>query len=81
MSYYPLRTIIEPEDNGGWHGLVPLLSGVHTQGDTLEEVKANLHEAIICHLQGLQRDNEPIPQEIEAFEQIQSFSQDELVFA
>lgn len=63
MGHYTFRTIIEPEEGGGFHGFVPLLSGLHTQGETLEEVKVNLHEAIICHVQGLRKDGEVIPQE------------------
>lgn len=75
---YTYRVIIEPDDPSGYHGFVPLLKGVHTQGETLEEAKRNLREAIICHLQGLMKDKQPIPQEGEAFELIESVSQREL---
>jgi len=81
MGHYTFRTIIEPEETGGFHGFVPLLSGLHTQGDTLEEVKTNLHEAIICHVQGMKKDGETIPQEEQAFEQIQAFSIEEFSLA
>ena len=60
MSYYTFRTIIEPEKEGGFHGFVPLLQGVHTQGETLEEIQENLKEAIICHVQGLTKDHEMV---------------------
>lgn len=74
MNAYTYRVIIEPEKPRGYHGFVPLLRGVHTYGDTLDEVKKNLKEAIRCHVQGLLKDRETIPQEGEAFETIQSFS-------
>ena len=74
---YTFRVIIEPEKPRGYHGFVPLLRGLHTCGDTIEEVKQNLKEAIICHIQGLIKDNEPVPQEEEAFEFIQTFSEKE----
>ncbi len=61
MDQYTFRTIIEPEKPRGYHGFVPLLSGVHTHGDTLSEVKKNLKEAIKCHVQGLLKDHESIP--------------------
>ncbi|MFH1392635.1 MAG: type II toxin-antitoxin system HicB family antitoxin [bacterium] len=78
-TIYTFRVIIEPDDPFGYHGFAPLLRGVHTQGKTIEAVKNNLKEAIICHLQGLLKDQEIIPQEGEAFEMIQSISEKELV--
>lgn len=42
-----------------------ILKGVHTYGGTILEVKNNLKEAIKCHVQGLLKDNEPVPQESE----------------
>lgn len=75
---YTFRIIIEPDKPSGYHGFVPLLKGVHTQGETIEEVKRNLREAIICHLQGLLKDKESIPQESEAIEMIQSVLPKEL---
>lgn len=79
MKLYTFRTIIEPEATAGYHGFVPFLKGVHTYGKTLDEVKKNLREAILCHIQGLLKDHEAVPQEEEAFELIQSFSEREFV--
>lgn len=42
--------IIEEEDGGYW-AYVPSLSGCYTQGDTLDEVTANLKEAISLYLE------------------------------
>ncbi len=75
---YTFRVIIEPDKPRGYHGFAPLLKGVHTQGETIEEVKRNLKEAIICHLQGLLKDKKPVPYEGEALELIQTISQREL---
>lgn len=72
------RIIIAPEKPKGYHGFVPLLRGLHTHGDTIEEVKRNLKEAIICHLQGLLKDKESIPEESEVLELVQSVSVKEL---
>lgn len=77
-TFYTFRVIVEPDEPSGYHGFVPLLGGVHTQGETISEVKKNLREAIICHIQGLLKDKEIIPQEEESFEMIQSISQKEL---
>ena len=75
---HTFRVIIEPEKAGGYHGFVPLLRGLHTSGETINETKKNLKEAIICHVQGLLKDGESIPQEEEALELVQTISEREL---
>ena len=41
-----LTAIIRPEpDAGGYSATIPALPGCHTQGETLDEVRANLREA------------------------------------
>ncbi len=77
MKSYVFRTMIEPDDPKGYHGFVPLLSGVHTCGNTIAEVKKNLREAIRCHVQGLQKDGEPIPQEKDVLETVQVFQEED----
>jgi len=81
MKTYTFRIIIELEKPTGYHGFVPILPGVHTCGDTVEEVKKNLKEAIACHVQGLSKDGEFIPQEEDSFESIQTFSEKELALS
>ena len=63
MKYYTFRTIIEPDENGTYHGFVPALKGCHTFGDSIEETKANLKEALELYIESLEADNEPIPEE------------------
>ena len=78
LDTYTFRVIIEPDQPAGYHAFVPLLRGLHTQGDTLKEVKENLREAIICHLQGLLKSNEQIPAEGESLELIETISREEI---
>jgi predicted RNase H-like HicB family nuclease len=41
-----LTAIVRPESNaGGYSASIPALPGCHTQGETLDEVRANLREA------------------------------------
>ncbi|OGK40631.1 hypothetical protein A3A74_04305 [Candidatus Roizmanbacteria bacterium RIFCSPLOWO2_01_FULL_35_13] len=77
MKNYSFRTIIEPDDPKGYHGFVPILTGLHTSGDTILEVKKNMKEAIRCHIEGSLKDKLPIPQEEDTMEVIQTFSQDD----
>ena len=57
-----LSGIVRPEpDVGGYSASIPALPGCHTQGETLEEVRANLREAAegwlaVAHDEGLARE-------------------------
>lgn len=73
MKTYTYRTIIEPDERG-YHGFVPLLKGVHTVGDTIEETKKNLEDAIRVHIRGLLKDGIIPPQEKDTVEVIQTFT-------
>jgi len=46
MTEFTLTAIYEEADEGGFVGYVAELPGANTQGETLEEVRANLAEAI-----------------------------------
>jgi predicted RNase H-like HicB family nuclease len=41
-----LKAVIHKADEGGYWAEVPALPGCVTQGDTIEELHSNLHEAI-----------------------------------
>lgn len=59
--------VIEASPEGGYHTWCPSLPGCHSQGETLEEAKENIIEAIQCHLESLVKEGEPLPQEPEEF--------------
>ncbi len=56
------RTIIE-KDGKYYHGYVPSLPGCHTQGDTIEETRKNLKEAIEGILLVMKKYHQPIPED------------------
>jgi predicted RNase H-like HicB family nuclease len=47
----------------GYQVTVPLLPGLITYGRTLVEAREMARDAIRCHLEGLRKDGEPIPNE------------------
>lgn len=79
MQSYTFRVIIEPDENNTFHGYVPSLPGCHTWGESIGETKKHLKDAIKCHVQGLLMDNEPIPQDSETMEFIETFPAQELI--
>ncbi len=66
MTNYQFTVVIEPDEEG-YHAFVPALPGCHTFGDTIDEARANIAEAIELHLESLVEDGEPIPVEREPF--------------
>jgi predicted RNase H-like HicB family nuclease len=58
LSY---TVLFEPADEGGYCAYVPALPGCFSQGETLEEARAMIREAIEGHLDSLVRHGEAIP--------------------
>ena len=52
---YKVGVIIEKDDEG-YYAYCPELDGCQTQGDTLEEVLANIREAVALYLETLLED-------------------------
>lgn len=53
----------EPDPNGGFVAFVPILPGCMSQGETFEEAKENVKDAIAGYLSVLKEDGEQIPVE------------------
>jgi predicted RNase H-like HicB family nuclease len=57
------KVIVHPEPAGGYWGEIPALAGCYSQGETVEELLANLREAATGYLEVLQAEGrEPAPE-------------------
>ena len=63
-SYFTV--VIEPDEDG-FHAYVPSLPGCHTFGETIDEARKQITEAIELHIESMLADGEPIPVEREPF--------------
>ncbi|HTQ60581.1 MAG TPA: type II toxin-antitoxin system HicB family antitoxin [Candidatus Solibacter sp.] len=64
--------IVRRAQNPSWPGYqvtVPMLPGLITYGRTLDEAREMARDAIRCHLEGLQKDGERIPDERSALKE------------
>ena len=59
MKNYRFAVIVE-KDEEGYFAYCPELQGCYTQGDTFEEVMANIKDAIKLHVEDRLASNEPI---------------------
>lgn len=64
MAIYQFTVVIEP-DESGFHAYVPALPGCHTFGETIDEARKNIVEAMGLHIQCMLEDGESIPVERE----------------
>ena len=60
---YGYTVIYEELSEGGYQVIVPALPGVVTHGRTLVEAREMASDAILCHIQGLIKDGEEIPED------------------
>jgi len=51
----------EPDPSGGFVAFVPVLPGCMSQGDTFEEAKKNIRDAIEGYISVLKEDGDEIP--------------------
>jgi predicted RNase H-like HicB family nuclease len=54
--------VIESAPGSNYSAYVPDLPGCVATGDTLDEVRRNIREAIQFHLLGMREDGDPIPE-------------------
>ena len=72
MKQFTFRTIIQ-KDGKGFHGFVPSLPGCHTYGDTIDQVRTNIKEAVTgwIEAQTEQGWNMPYDEGVETIESIE----------
>lgn len=61
MKNYNLPVIIE-QDTNGYFAFCPDLQGCYSQGDTYDEVLANIKDAITLHIQDHLAESEELPE-------------------
>ena len=57
--------VIQAAEEGGYIAFAPSLPGCMTQGETLDEAKENIIDAIAAYLEVLKEDGDKIPMEKE----------------
>jgi len=63
MPQYQYTAVFEPAQEGGYIVTVPALPGLVTEGDSLEEARAMVKDAIRGYLESLVKHGEEIPLE------------------
>jgi len=54
--------VIEQADDGSYSAFVPDLPGCTTSGDTADDVRLNIKDAVDSYIDSLREHNEPVPE-------------------
>ena len=65
---YNLRIMLRKEPEGGYTAFVPSLPGCVTYGDTIDEAREMVKEAVELYIESLIAHKEPVPSDEETFE-------------
>jgi predicted RNase H-like HicB family nuclease len=60
-----VKVVIHPEPSGGYWGEVPALGGCYSQGESIEELMANLREAALGCLEVMREEGRSPGPEVE----------------
>ena len=69
MSQHRYTVLFEPAEEGGFVATCPALPGLVTEGDTLEEAREMVKDAIRGYLKSLAMDGLPAPKDIKLREE------------
>ncbi|TAK63964.1 MAG: type II toxin-antitoxin system HicB family antitoxin [Bacteroidetes bacterium] len=64
MQDYNLTVVIERDEDGRFVAICPTLQGCYTEGETEEEARELIKDAIRAHIESRLKHNEPIYEEI-----------------
>jgi predicted RNase H-like HicB family nuclease len=64
MQTYELTIVIERDEDGRYLAICPALQGCYTEGDSEEEARGLIADAIRLHIESRLERGEPIPAEV-----------------
>jgi len=66
MAIYEFTVVTERDEDGRYVAVCPALQGCYTEGDTEEEARLQIHDAVRLHLEDRLRRGEPVYEEVGA---------------
>ncbi len=64
MKPYEFTVVVEQDEDGRFLAICPALQGCYTEGETEEEAKELIEDAIRLHLESRIKNNDPIYREV-----------------
>ncbi len=60
-NIYRLPLVLEPQSEGGWTITCPVLPGLITEADAVDEIIPNVTDALKCLIEGYKDLSQPLP--------------------
>ena len=76
---YKLPLVLEPQPEGGYTITCPILPGLVTEADTIEDVSANVADALEALIDGYTELNQPLPLALQPIGENVTFLADTLI--
>jgi antitoxin HicB len=64
-NIYKLPLVLDPQPEGGWTITCPVLPGLITEADTVEEIPVNVADALEALIEGYVEMDQPLPDVLE----------------
>lgn len=61
-NIYKLPLVLSPQPEGGWTITCPILPGLITEADSIDEINANVADALEALIEGYGDLNQPLPE-------------------
>ena len=68
QNIYRLPLVLDPQPEGGYTITCPILPGLITEADTLDEVIPNVTDALQALIEIYEDTNQPLPKVLQPFE-------------
>jgi antitoxin HicB len=78
-NIYKLPLVLDPQPEGGWTITCPILPGLITEADSVEEISANVADALEAIIEGYHDLNEPLPEVLRPVDNNGPFVTDALI--
>ncbi len=78
-NFYKLPLVLAPQPEGGWTITCPILPGLITEADTVEEIPVNVADALEAIMEGYEDLNEPLPEVLRSVGNTAPFLVDTLI--
>ncbi len=64
-NIYRLPLVLDPQPEGGWTITCPILRGLVTEADTIDEIIPNVTDALESLIEGYEELNQPLPEALQ----------------
>lgn len=78
-KFYKLPLVLDPQPEGGWTITCPILPGLITEADTVEEISVNVADALEAIMEGYEDLNQPLPEVLRSVGNTSPFVVDTLI--